>query len=305
MKGGGLVVGIGGAGSRLAARAARTLHLECVAVSADASDRVPGYRFIHVKCGALANPSVHSIRGAAQPALRDLEGMSEGHDTVLLAANLAGRTGAALAPLVSGAFAGRHLMSFVVMPFGYEADRLFQAGIALARIREDSHSTVILDNDSMLECNPDLSVDSCYEAGNGALVGVMGSAGRAALAGDCVVSAGPEGRDADESMRDSIKMLYETAPPHSVKRSVLYMSGSVPVGVVESISRLTRGITDAPVTVVTGASSRSGVVLVSATDALAKFEGYDPLSVIPRDRTLDWEEPESSVHADLGLYQLE
>lgn len=305
MNGDGLVVGIGGAGSRLAARAARTLHLECIVVSADASDRVPGHRFIHVKCGALANPSVHFIRGAAQPALRDLERVSEGRGTVLLVANLAGRTGAALAPLVSGTFAGRHLMSFVVMPFGYEEDRLFQAGIALARIREDSHSTVILDNDSMLECNPDLSVDSCYEAGNGALAGIMSSVGRAALAGDCVVSAGPEGRDADESMRDSIKMLYETAPPHSVKRSVLYMSGSVPVGVVESISRLTRGITDAPVTVVTGASSRSGVVLVSATDALAKFEEYDPLSVIPRDRTLDWEEPERSVHADLGLYQLE
>lgn len=305
MDGDGLVVGIGGAGSRLAARAARTLHLECVTVSADASDRVPGHRFIHVKCGALANPSVHSIRGAAQPALRDLEDVSEGHGTVLLAANLAGRTGAALAPLVSGALAGRRLVSFVIMPFGYEEDRLFQAGVALARIRGDSHSTVILDNDSMLECNPDLSVDSCYEAGNGALAGIMGSVGRAALAGDCVVSAGPENRSMDESMRDSIKMLYETAPPHSVKRSVLYMSGSVPVGVVESVSRLTRGITDAPVAVVTGASSRSGVVLVSATDALAKFEGYDPLSVIPKDRTLDWEEPERSVHVDLGLYQLE
>ena len=302
---GGLVVGIGGVGSRLAAEAARTLRLECVVVSADESDRVPGHRFIHIKCGAPANPSVHHIRGAAQPALRDLESVSNGFGTVLLVANLAGRTGAALAPMVSGAFAGRCLASFVVMPFGYEEDRLFQAGIALARIRKDSHSTVILDNDSILECNPDLSVDSCYEAGNGALAGIMGSLGRATLAGDCVVSAGPESRDVDKSMRDSIKMLYGTAPPHSVKHSVLYMSGSVPVGVVESVSRLTRGITDAPVAVVTGASSRSGVVLVSATDALAKFEGYDPLSVIPGDRTLDWEEPERSVNADLGLYQLE
>ena len=299
------MVGIGGAGSRLAAEAARMLHLKCIVVSADASDRIPGHQFIHIKCGALASPSVHSIRGAAQPALRDLEILAEGCNTILLAANLAGRSGTALAPLISGVFAGKCLMSFVVMPFGYEEDRLFQAGIALARIRKDSRSTIILDNDSMLECNPDLSVDSCYEAGNRALAGIMGSAGRAALEGDCVVSAGPENQDMDESLRDSIKMLYETAPPHSVKRSVLYISGSVPVGVVESISRLTRGITDAPVAVVTGSSSRPGVVLVSSTDALAKFERYDPLSVIPKDHTLDWEEPERSIHADLGLYQLE
>ena len=301
----GLIVGLGGAGARLAAEAARRLGVRCVAVSADASDRIPGYEFVHVKCDTLANPSVHAIRGSAHRAMAELERMSSDHDTVILVANLGGRSGAALGPLVSGMFAQRRLVSFVIMPFGYEEDRLFQAGISLARIRGDSYSTTILDNDSMLKCNPDMTVESCYAAGNGALAGVVGSVGRAALAGDCVVSAGPENADADESLRDSIKMLYEAAPPHSVKGSILYISGNVPVGVVESVSRLTRGITDAPVAVVAGYASRSGVVLVSATEALAKFDGYDPLSVIPKDRTLDWGEPERSVRADLGLYQLE
>lgn len=301
----GLVVGLGGAGSRLAAEAARRLGVRCVAVSADISDSIPGCQFVHVNCDTLANPSVHAIRGSAHQAMTELERMSNDHDTVILVANLGGRSGAALGPLVSGMFAQRRLVSFVIMPFGYEEDRLFQAGISLARIRADSYSTTILDNDSMLKCNPDMTVESCYVAGNGALAGVMGSVGRAALAGDCVVSAGPENADTDESLLDSIKMLYDAAPPHSVKGSILYISGNVPVGVVESVSRLTRGITDAPVAVVAGYTNRSGVVLVSATEALAKFDGYDPLSVIPKDRTLDWEEPERSVRADLGLYQLE
>ena len=301
----GLVVGVGGVGSRLAAEAADRIGADCVAISADMADRIPGHRFLHVECDALANPSVHAIRGSAHRAMEELERMSNGYDTVILVANLGGRSGAALGPLVSSMFAQRRLVSFVVMPFGYEEDRLFQAGISLTRIRGDSYSTTILDNDSMLKCNPDITVESCYAAGNGVLIGVMGSVGRAVLAGDCVVSAGPENADTDESLRDSIKMLYEAAPPHSVKGSILYISGSVPVGVVESVSRLTRGITDAPVAVVAGSINRSGVVLVSATETLAKFDGYDPLSIIPKDRTLDWEEPERSVRADLGLYQLE
>lgn len=302
---GGLVVGLGGAGSRLAAETACRLGTRCAVVSADAADRIPGHQFMHVKCDTLANPSVHAIRGNARPAMAELERMSGDNDVIILVANLGGRSGAALGPLVSGMFAQRRLVSFVIMPFGYEEDRLFQSGVSLARIRSDSYSTTILDNDSMLKCNPDMTVESCYRAGNGALAGVMGSMGRAALVGDCVVSAGPENADADESLRDSIKMLYEAAPPHSVKGSILYISGNVSVGVVESVSRLTRGITDAPVAVVAGSTNRSGVVLVSATEALAKFDGYDPLSVIPKDRTLDWEEPERSVRADLGLYQLD
>ena len=301
----GLVVGIGGVGSRLAAGVADTLHADCVIVSADSSDRIPGVTFVHVDCGHLANPSVRAIRGAAARAVVELERLSGTGDHVLMVANLAGRSGAALSPLVSKIFAGERLASFVVMPFGYETDRLFQAGLSLSRVREASHSTTILDNDSMLKCNPNLSVESCYEAGNGALASVMGSVGRATMAGDCIVSAGPEVDDADTALRDSIKMLYEMSPPSAVHSSVLYMSGSVPVGIVEYISRLARGVTDAPVAVVAGESDRAGVVLVSATETLAKFETYDPLSAIPRDRTLDWEDPEISINADLGLYQLE
>lgn len=300
----GLVIGVGGVGSRLATKAASSLDIDCIIVSADSADRMPGHEFIHIDCDTLVNPSVHAIRGAALPALQELVDAAKCQNIVLVA-NLAGRSGTALAPMMTRELAGRRLASFVVMPFRYEEDRLFQAGVALARIREYSHTTTVLDNDSMLECNPDLSVKSCYAAGNGALIGVIASMKSATISGDCLVSAGPEKENVDESLRDSIKMLYEMAPPHSIKRSILYMSGSVPVGMIESISRLARGITDAPVAVVAGASDRAGVVLVSSANTMTKFERYDPLSTIPRDHMLDWEEPERSISVDLDLHQLE
>lgn len=274
-------------------------------ISADASDRIPDAKFVHVDCGSLVNPSVHAIRGVAASVTQDIESGTDAYEHILLVANLAGRSGTALAPLMSAIFAGDRLASFVIMPFRYEADRLFQAGLSLYRVLKASYCTCILDNDSMLKCNPNLSVASCYVAGNGALTSVIRSVSRMALTGTCIISTGPEADDADEALRNSIKMLYDMSTPSSISNSVLYMSGNMPVGVVESISNLARGITDAPVAVVAGESDHHGMVLVSATSTLAKFAKYDPLSVIPHDHTLDWEDPEMSVGVDLGLRQLE
>jgi cell division GTPase FtsZ len=40
------------------------------------------------------------------------------------------------------------LISFAVMPFKNEKDRIFNSGIALKRLRENSNCAVVLDNDS-------------------------------------------------------------------------------------------------------------------------------------------------------------
>ena len=211
-----------------------------------------------------------------------MSGLLAEYDTVVMLANLAGRSGAALAPALSGMCSRMHktLASFCIMPFRFEKDKLFHAGVSLRRVRADSDSLVVLDNDSLLECNPDLSMDACRRVGNDAFMCVLDSFGRARLPGQCIVSAGPQRETADESLRDSLKMLYSTTRPGSVRRSVIYVAGDVPVGVIDSVSRLTAGITDAPVDVVSGGNG-SRVVLVSAVDVLGKFEGYDPLSVIP------------------------
>ncbi len=301
-----LVVGVGGGGSRLAAIARTLLGSDCIVVSADPGDAADGCDILHVSCGVLANPSVHSIRGAASEVMDELRSRVSGYDAVVMTANLAGRSGAAISPLVSEACRdlGKRTYSFGIMPFRYEKDRMFQAALSLRRVRAHSDCTIILDNDSMLECNPDLSVKSCYEAGNGALACVFESLGRAAIPGDCLVSAGRTGCDPQESLRDSIKMLYTTAPPSAVKKSIIYVDGGLPVGVIESISRLTEGVTNAPIEVVQDGTDRGGVVLVSSMGSLSKFEGYDPLEMIPKDRTLDRDHPEISVDVDLNLYQM-
>ena len=45
------------------------------------------------------------------------------------------------------------VISLAIMPFKYEADRIFSAGTALRRVREVSDSTIVMDNDAFLDNN--------------------------------------------------------------------------------------------------------------------------------------------------------
>jgi len=45
--------------------------------------------------------------------------------------------------------------------------------------------------------------------------------------------------------------------------------------------------------------------MLSAVQGKTIFENYDPLGVIPQEKTLDWEIPDCSIDCKLDLYQLE
>ena len=45
----------------------------------------------------------------------------------------------------------------------------------LKRVRENSQCTIVLDNDSLLESNPDLTTKACYNIANSAIMHVVKS----------------------------------------------------------------------------------------------------------------------------------
>ena len=329
-----LVVGLGGAGSRLAVRAGDALGSDCLLISNDRGDLAPAgdgggrgrARSIHVSTGPVVNPSVRLVRGAAMGLADRIRSGMEGYPTVVMVANLAGRAGAAMAPAISGICreSGRDLVSFAVMPFKYEKDRIFNAGVALKRVREDSRCTIVLDNDAMLESNPDLSPERCYGIANQAVTHVaraLGSSPDTVMPGETAVIAASRANAAADgggaaamegSLRDALKMLYADAPPTAIKRSIVYVLGgsSVPAGVLNSVASLANGALNESVShmdVAAQASDESGVMVLSSVTETTRFDGYDPLGAIPRRDTLDWSVPECSIDCklDTAMYQME
>ncbi|MBL7015723.1 MAG: cell division protein FtsZ [Nitrosopumilus sp.] len=307
-----LVIGLGGIGSKIAVKAKDSLNSDCLIISNDKKDFPSDIPSVHVSTDSVINPSVQLIRGSTYKVADEIKSKISGYSTVILMSNLAGKAGSAMAPVVSEMCkeADAGLLSFAIMPFKYEKDRIFNSGVALKRVRENSECTVVLDNDSLLDSNPDLSPKACYDIANSAMMHVVESLSTSEISSQTnILTTSKDGQNIEDSLRDSLKMLYGNAPPNSVKRSILYVVGgsNIPVGVINSITNLSAGIVNESNSQIdmNSASDESKVVMLSSIQGMTKFDNYDPLGMIPQEDTLDWATPDCSIDCELDLYQLE
>lgn len=307
-----LLVGIGGAGSRLATKASSITGADCVIISHDSND-LNSENDIKVHTESYVNPSSYLIRAQAQKAMDKIRGKIFDYSSVIIFANLAGKAGCAISPLVASAAKeeGKKVLSFAIMPFGFEKEKMFLSGVSLKRLRASCDSTVVIDNDALLESNPDLTMSKCYEITHHAVMYVTSSLQKSSISNEIsILSTSKDVSDVEISLRDSIKMLYEDAPPASVRKTMLYVFGSdnVSVGKINAIANTVSGIfneNNTSVSLATTQGNKAQVVMITSVDGLGKFESYDPLGAIPQENTLDWDTPESSIKTGIELYQME
>ncbi|HSF28700.1 MAG TPA: cell division protein FtsZ [Nitrosopumilaceae archaeon] len=308
-----LIVGLGGAGCKLAIKAKEKLNSECLLISHDAKDLESDCSRIMINTTPVLNPSSYLIRGVSLGVIDSLKERLANYSTIIIIANLAGKSGAALAPVISqaGKELGKNVLSFGIMPFKFEKDRIFFSGVSLKRLKTNSDCTIIVDNDALLESNPDLTPDSCNIITNAALLEVIYSLKSSSVPLDTnILSTSKDMSDVQTSLRDSIKMLYEDASPSNVKSSMLYVMGGnkVSVGILNSMVNTVSGIfnddsTRVSLSVVAAENSR--VILLTSIEGETRFDRYDPLGIIPNQNILDWDDPDCSIKLDLELNQIE
>lgn len=307
-----LLVGIGGAGSRLVTKASSLTGADYIIISHDSND-LSSENDIKVHTESYVNPSSYLIRAQAQKVMDKIRGKIFDYSSVIIFANLAGKAGCAISPLVASAAKeeGKKVLSFAIMPFGFEKERIFLSGVSLKRLRASCDSTVVIDNDALLESNPDLTMSKCYEITHHAVMYVTSSLQKSSISNELsILSTSKDVSDVEISLRDSIKMLYEDAPPTSVKKTMLYVFGSdnVSVGKINAIAKTVSGIfneNNTSVSLATTQGNKAQVVMITSVQGTAKFDSYDPLGMIPQENTLDWDTPESSIKTGIELYQLE
>ena len=304
-----LIVGVGGVGSKLAIEAKENINYDCFLISNDKNDLKPGNSSVHITTGSVINPSVQFIRGSTLEKEEEIKSKISGYQTVILMSNLAGKAGSAISPIISKICKELEtgLFSIAIMPFKYEKERIFNSGVSLKRIRKDSKCTIVLDNDSLLESNPNLNTNTCYSIGNSAIMQIVKSIKTSEISDTNILTTSKGTEDIEESLRDSLKMLYDTAPPNAVKSSIIYVTGgeNIPIGVINSITSISNGITNQSHAKIDMTSDESKIVMLSSIQGMTKFDKYDPLGDIPQENTLDWETPDCSIDCKIELYQLE
>jgi len=304
-----LVIGLGGVGTRLAEKTKKSLNSDCLMISHDQND-LTAENSIKISTKSVVNPSTHLIRGSTLETSDEIKKNITNYSTIILMSNLAGKAGTGIGPIVSKICnqEQKNLLSFAVMPFKFEKERIFQSGIALKRIRQDSQCTIVVDNDALLDSNPDLTQNQCYDISNDAIESMVHSLKSSEISDNTnILSTSKTTDDIEVSLKDSLRMLYEEAPPNSIKRSMLYVygDGNIPVGILNTISNITGGTFDEDSTHVEMSSEESKVMMLSSIQGETKFDKYDPLGIISSEKTIDWDEPECSIDCELDLKQLE
>jgi len=304
-----LVIGLGGVGTKLAEKTKKSLNSDCLMISHDQND-ITAENSIKISTKSVVNPSTHLIRGSTLETSDEIKKNITNYSTIILMSNLAGKAGTGIGPIVSKICKQeqKNLLSFAVMPFKFEKERIFQSGIALKRIRQDSQCTIVVDNDALLDSNPDLTQKQCYDISNNAIESMVHSLKSSEISDNTnILSTSKTADDIEVSLKDSLRMLYEDAPPNSIKRSMLYVygDGNIPVGILNTISNITGGTFDEDSTHIEMSSEESKVVMLSSIQGETKFDKYDPLGIISSEKTIDWDEPECSINCELDLKQLE
>ena len=133
-----LIIGLGGAGSKLALQAKEAINSDCLVISNDQKDLQGNCQKITVSTGSIVNPSTQLIRGSTYKVFEEIKSVISNYSTIILMTNLAGKSGSAISPVVSEICRDSDvgLMSFAIMPFKYEKDRIFNSGVSLKSKRK-------------------------------------------------------------------------------------------------------------------------------------------------------------------------
>ena len=304
-------------GIKLAINSSRRLDCKCVLISNDKKDLDDNYFSILIHSDVCINPSSYRLRSLAESSAKIIKSAIEGFKTVIVFANLAGRSGTAIAPIVcreAKSTYGNATLSIAVMPFRFEKDRIFQAGVSLSRVQKYSDSTIILDNDSLLENNPELSAEQCYQVSNDALYDVISSSFKRHVQPDLslLCTSTPNKLDAESSTKDSLSMLSGSINLGSSKKLILHMIGgqkwqlSTVNSVVNNLHRILENDTFEGISTYLSDSNETKTHLIASVVGKTKFDNYDPLAqIIPVENVLDWDEMDSSPEIEIAIPNLE
>jgi len=166
------VVGCGGGGSNSVHRL-RRVGLEGVDTIAINTDKFHLAKIDAGKRLLIGDYAGNGFGTGGDPALGEkiayasvdkIDAMVRDYDIVFITAGMGGGTGTGTAPVVAET-ARKHgaiVVSLVTIPFDIERSRLRTALMGIAKLKERAHSTIILDNNRLLEIVPKLPVEQAF-----------------------------------------------------------------------------------------------------------------------------------------------
>jgi len=177
------IIGVGGCGNNTVNRlmSLGVSGAECIAVNTDIQhlDMIHADKKVligeKITRGLGAGNMPHIGRDAMKDSVQYVDRLISGTDIVFVTAGMGGGTGTGAAPVVAelAREKGAIVVGVVTMPFRHEKGRFEYALKGLNDMRRATHTTVIIDNNKLMDLVPQLPINSAFTVADGILANMV------------------------------------------------------------------------------------------------------------------------------------
>ncbi len=293
-----LIIGVGETGSKITMDVIKEINSQYLLLNTKKNSKYISNNII-IDTVSWIKPPISKIRESFFEQIDKISAIVENHSNILIIGNLASKFGIAIIPLLTNILkiGGKEIFSFVIMPFGFEKRKIFLSGVSLSFINNYSKSTVIIDNNSFLKNNPELSFPECFRITNNAIKDIIISSYHKGFPSEFNVIATCKESDNIEDVFSNSLAMFNNSNIETIKKSFMFIyPAKEKIDKIDSIIKTTERITN---------DIDNEIDIISNTDNLAKihlliqtnnsmFSSYDPLNqFIPPNNFLDFE-PETN-----------
>lgn len=294
-----LIIGIGEAGSSITLDIIKKINSEYLLINTKKNSKYITKNII-IDTPSWLNPPIEKIRESFLYELDNVYEIINKYNKIILIGNLASKLGIAIMPILAKYLSSnnREIFTFVIMPFGFEKNKIFHSGVSLSFINNYSNSTVIVDNESFLKNNPEISIPECFRITNNSIKDIIIASYRKGFPEDLnVISTCKESFRIDEAFAKSFAMS-KISDSEEIEKTFIYIyPANEKIDKIESIIKTVEQIrdeTDYEINIIPSNDSFTKIHLVNKTNNIVLFSAYDPLSqFISAENFLDFE-PETN-----------
>ncbi len=282
-KGHSLIIGVGEAGSKITLDIIKEVNSEYLLLNSKHNFKYT-IKNIIIDTTSWINPPIYKIRESLMGKLDKILSIVSNYSNIIIIGNLASKFGIAIIPLLTNIvhnMGEKEIMSFVIMPFGFEKGRIFHSGVSLSFINNYSNATVIVDNDSFLKNNPELSIPECFGITNNAIKDVITSSFDKGFPNDFnVIASCKESENIEEVFNNSVAMFINSNV-ETIEKTFMYIyPAKEKIDKIDNIIKTVEKITNESeneISIITNTGDLTKIHLVVRTNDVL-FSSYDPLN---------------------------
>lgn len=252
----------------------------------------------------LINPPIDKIRESFFEKKEELISKIKGYKSAIIIGNFGSKFGLAVLPILTQTLRNigmAEIICFTIMPFGFEKEKIFRSGVSLTFLQKYADSVIVIDNNSFLKNNPDLSVSQCYKITNASIKDIITTSLSKSFPNELnILATGKQSRDLQNAFINSFSVIPDQSEIEYVKKTFMYIYHSTEkIESIQNVVDTIRRIFDSSEYEINLVEEKNKFtkmhILINTKVEKTIFTSYDPLSsIISKDNILDFE-PETSL----------